>query len=1204
MSKEARERLRGAGWVAALALGAALLAPGDAQAGIKYLGDGAIQNARGGWDLPKQGACPADATATTRPECLARRYKAATSAECTALGATGQYSWSTGACNDTVNNTETLCKKAVDRYWNAAAGVCAIVMEDDDRNDVSCMKHGGTWVTSGTCTAGWVMPPRDDPAYGPGGLWSSNGAGDQCLRCHNNRTQYNGPRVRDTEDTLMMGHKNMVRPVDKTFKPWGGPPFACTGFPNYKTQEDCVHGGGTWDPTIYPSDDTGNAFNWNSNKITVGTKSYDLKWVYGDWLGRLPRAIYTGADLNNMSYSCGRCHTTGWTSDPGSTPKATKHPESDFPGITWTGSGTTGQVKLGGGVAGDPNTMSSWDEWGITCSRCHMSAVDDTSVPPTFRAPGGMSSHHNNLTSPNANNGACTDIRWTGGPTGTSFEDHCKNNGGTFLTACSVNPTPGVCTVAANTKTKCEAVAGATWVPLAGWCSNAFFTSSTACTANGNTWTDGWCKTADAQAACTGGTGDAAKTWRLNGSQASCQIAGAAWTFSKCSVEGFCNKGACSDAKYANAVDCTDAGATWTAIRTKARCDEVGGQFAFATDIIRCDDAGGKWTGNNTNRGQVITRLCMDCHRQEANGLPHTNGTCSNGTSTTQGACVVAGGTWTDTGNGLPVIAGPYHGTVTFPSHPAGNQFLNSPHAKFVGKWDDIATGKFDFSPNAKYKSAFMDFGEARNTGNGCTGCHDVHTSTVAGEKPFRAECNECHHIKSADKIQHPKGAGTPFEKMDHEPMAPCVTCHMPEGQHLWRINTDNNYSTFALPQAINANTPAATAPDGSYTNAVWVDLDAACGQCHGGGNSNVKTTGTIAAGSASLTVASATGLLAGERVIVAGAGAYASPGVWYDFHTYIKAIAGNVVTLAGNATHAVTNAAVTMNPTANGAPYKSKVTLSLLAPGIHNDPNPKFDAKQGANELTVAVDASATKCSGKLSNCTAFDWNWGDGTVHGSGVTATHTYKSAANYTITLTVTQSSVGDASTTRTFAAKAITGAPVVTGSCVANYPTWSTECTVTVPASGYKTVSINWGDGSAADTKSDAAAGPLAFKHSFQKPANYAIAATVTDAAGMSTTATVGTMAQATFIAEMPGISGKVYQAGGTVPVAFASIDVMSGTTKVGNILSGKDGSYETGRLKPGTYTFNVTKYGQKFTKPFGPYTIGPSLTNQNLVAEP
>ena len=75
--------------------------------------------------FPKQGACPADATAKTRPDCVARRFVAADSAACTALGASGAYSWSTGVCNDLVNTTQTACQAATDRYWNAAASVCA-----------------------------------------------------------------------------------------------------------------------------------------------------------------------------------------------------------------------------------------------------------------------------------------------------------------------------------------------------------------------------------------------------------------------------------------------------------------------------------------------------------------------------------------------------------------------------------------------------------------------------------------------------------------------------------------------------------------------------------------------------------------------------------------------------------------------------------------------------------------------------------------------------------------------------------------------------------------------------------------------------------------------------------------------------------------------------------------------------------------------
>jgi len=914
--------------------------------------------------------------------------------------------------------------------------------------------------------------------------------------------------------------------VSATFKPWGGPPFSCTGHPSAATEEECVHSGGTWDPSIYPADDTGNTFNWTKNTITTSAGTFDLKWIYGDWLAALPRAIYTGATLNNMSYSCGRCHTTGWTSDAGTTPNAKKHPESDFPGITWTGTAdaTTGKVKLGGGVAGDANVMSSWDQWGITCSRCHSSAVDDsTAAAPPYTAPAGMSSHHNNLTSPTNNSGACTDVRWTSSPSGSTLEAACSTTGGTFVTACSVNPTAAVCTMAANTKDKCTAVSG-TWVAAkAGWCSNAFYSDSASCTANAYTWTDGWCKTADAQAACTGGTGDAAKTWRLNGTQASCQLAGANWTFSRCSVEGFCNKGTCTDSKYTNEIECEAAGAFWYGIRSKAACDSVGGQFAYATDVIRCENAGGRWNSNFQNRGQIITSVCMDCHRQETSGFPNTNGACSDGKATTQGACKAAGGTWTESGNGLPLTVGPYHSTVTFPSHPHSNQFLNSPHGQFSGKWSEIATGTYDVSGTGKYKSAFMTTSEASNSGNGCTGCHEVHTSIVTGEKPFRADCAECHHVKSLEHLLHPGGPGTPLEKAEEEPMEACVTCHMPSGQHLFRINTDKAYSTFPMPQAMAANTAANTAPDGSYTNAVWVDLDAACGQCHGGGASNVKTTGSVSAASASLTVASAAGFAVGEKIRVVGAGGYyyddiGQSGKYTDLDTYVKAIAGNVITLAGNATKAVTNAVVTQNVTTNGASYQTREALSVLAKGMHNDvPSARFTAAQGANELTVAVDASASKCRGDVANCGAFDWNWGDNTPHGSGKTATHAYAAPGNYPVTLTVEDEETGTGSSSQTFAAKAIPGAPTVAGTCTPDYPKASVSCAVTVPTGGYASVSVYFGEGYNADKVSNPAAGTLTMNHTYSQFDNYTIMATVTNAAGQSTTAPIGFMARGLFV---------------------------------------------------------------------------------------
>ena len=209
----------------------------------------------------------------------------------------------------------------------------------------------------------------------------------------------------------------------------------------------------------YPTDDGGNVFDWINAKITVGGVQRDLKWIYGDWLAPLPRAIYitdrpgscsnpafttesacvagggtwsaTGA---GMSYSCGRCHTTGWTSDVAI--NLTKDPEKSFPGISWDPVNHTGYVNLKGGVTGDSNNFSSWDYWGVSCTRCHSSAVDNTTnggVPP-FSAPAGMSSHHNNVTATDISSGACTDVRFTS-------EAVCTSSGGQWITACSTNPT-------------------------------------------------------------------------------------------------------------------------------------------------------------------------------------------------------------------------------------------------------------------------------------------------------------------------------------------------------------------------------------------------------------------------------------------------------------------------------------------------------------------------------------------------------------------------------------------------------------------------------------------------------------------------------------------------------------------------------------------------------------------------------------------
>jgi predicted CXXCH cytochrome family protein len=134
-----------------------------------------------------------------------------------------------------------------------------------------------------------------------------------------------------------------------------------------------------------------------------------------------------------------------------------------------------------------------------------------------------------------------------------------------------------------------------------------------------------------------------------------------------------------------------------------------------------------------------------------------------------------------------------------------------------------------------------------------CVTCHDVHNSLFVEqtkELALRKVCTDCHN-KSLAHINHLDGPGTPLGNLagTAEAWEACVTCHMPKAtssgfpMHLWRINTNVKYRTFptateflgidgvASPTKKIANAAA----DGPYTNAVWVDLDYVCGQCHGG---------------------------------------------------------------------------------------------------------------------------------------------------------------------------------------------------------------------------------------------------------------------------------------------------------------------------------------------------------------------------------
>jgi hypothetical protein len=590
-----------------------------------------------------------------------------------------------------------------------------------------------------------------------------------------------------------------------------------------------------------------------------------------------------------------------------------------------------------------------------------------------------------------------------------------------------------------------------------------------------------------------------------------------------------------------------------------ARCH--GSRVVLETpDVRHHPNIAGKEATGSAATGATRVALCMDCHRQETGGVPYDGGA--------------------DPGGLLKV--GPSHESVEFVSHATGNLFLNSPHGNFSGTFAQI-------NDKTLYDTHFKNEGEDwpyQGNAGGCTQCHDVHKSTVPAANPaggaIHEECTECHS-KTLEAIYHPTGVGTPIESKSH-PNEACVSCHMPEGLHLFRINVDETYSTFpaaALTGTANANTTA----DG----AVWVDLDHACGQCHGGGTIQAETTGSMAAASKVLTVADPADFLAGERIEIDGAAA--GGGV---FHTYIQSVAGSTLNLVGAATLGVTNAEVVQNPVKNNGAYFTKTELAAYAEGIHRDkPNVYFSYKLGSpNTLTINVDASASTCTGSAANCNAYNWAWGDGTPDGSGVTASHTYAAAGTYAVTLTVTEYAIGSASKTQNVTVYAPDFPPTVGGTCTLDANTWiATVTDASTDTGGIAQVVINWGDNSVVSNDMFFPFGP--FTHTYLQPGSFTVKHKAVDTIGQQTTDSSCVLTPAYFT-----ITGNVRRLN-SAPVTMAAVTVKKGLLTVRTVYTDINGNYTVGNLKPGTYTVTAKKTGLTFAQSYTP-TVGPSAAGLNF----
>lgn len=799
------------------------------QAGAGYFKDGAVQNGvTGGWITPNDMLCIVgvhpDGTldiadgVTKRRECIYLNVgtmnggtpfdlrSMTTSDQCTKATGTGgndgvKHSWATSICVDSSGN--------------------GIPLTDLDRTYSMCVAKGGTWKQT-SATPPYPGAPGTYPTPGFAGACVAYGA------------QFRGQD--DNGSPLAFGVK--------------GTSAATAGFCYANMNMTTAYSTSGTCPANSTNSSTAYDWSWSSNKCTY-TKG--IKGYLNAALTKADGTTYAAGTFVDLSLlaTMGDCLAAGgswsnWVGQPASTASVATTP--------------------------NPSTIPSWDftkqapDADNGCLHCHSSVTQYNGPAERWKDSYLKTGHKNmlrkvtagkNWAGPNEE-GVITG--YTAAATGAiDFNAATAKIGGVdkpllYIFGDWMAPAPEGLDVIVDmgpgqgakyngaSNYSCAACHTSGWSnSTAGLCSLSSKTDSTSCTVAGGTWypmigvqgigTPGFTP-AEPAASFPGITFSGAGKWNLEGIQ-------------------------CSRCHNATAPKVTAAQIASSAFSSTHATN--GGMGALANGVGR-------------------TNLCFGCHQSIA--------------KTNYGTGADAD---LDHPENIPVknvATAPGAYTPEFNGHVLGNSFLNSPHARFTGKIVPNALGKYDLQDTTgnddgnavKFDSNFQGYtcwqsstssspaktmivdgvikeiktkadcenlygaGAWRSDVQGtCVTCHDVHNSLFVEETreaAHRKVCTDCHSkTLTVNTINHPIRAGTPFDAAGADR---CVTCHMPRAtssgfpMHLWRINTDASYSTFPSATEFGIGAPATkkianSAADGSYTNAVWVDVDYACGQCHGG---------------------------------------------------------------------------------------------------------------------------------------------------------------------------------------------------------------------------------------------------------------------------------------------------------------------------------------------------------------------------------
>ncbi len=173
---------------------------------------------------------------------------------------------------------------------------------------------------------------------------------------------------------------------------------------------------------------------------------------------------------------------------------------------------------------------------------------------------------------------------------------------------------------------------------------------------------------------------------------------------------------------------------------------------------------------------------------------------------------------------------------------------------------------------------------------------------------------------------------------------------------------------------------------------------------------------------------------------------------------------------------------------------------------GINLSPSASFTATPSSGTAPLAVSFNASASTDPDGSIATYSWNFGDGaTTSGTSNTASRTYASAGTFTVTLTVTDNGGATASTTRTVQVNTTNLPPTASFQFT---PTGGAAPLVvlfdgspsTDPDGPIASYSWDFGDASGTETGRTPA-------HTFVAAGTFTVQLTVTDASGLSASAT-------------------------------------------------------------------------------------------------